>query len=51
MVRPGESDEVNTDHAKANDNPHYPQAWYGKKKKDKKKNPYRNAEKWYYYGE
>lgn len=51
MVRPGESPEVDTSMAKENEKPHYPQAWYGKKKKDKKKNPYRNAEKWYYYGE
>ncbi|MBR2315971.1 MAG: class B sortase [Clostridia bacterium] len=51
MVRPGESAEVDTSMAKENENPHYPQAWYGKKKKDKKKNPYRDAEKWYYYGE
>lgn len=51
MVRPGESAEVDTSMAKVNEKPHYPQAWYGKKKKDKKKNPYLDAEKWYYYGE
>lgn len=50
LVRAGESDEVDTSQAKTNKNPHYPQAWYGKKKKDKEKNPYLNAEKWYYYG-
>lgn len=50
LVRDGESADVDTSQAKVNDNPHYPQAWYGKKKKDKKKNPYIDAEKWYYYG-
>lgn len=47
MVRPGESESVDTSKATANEKPHYPQAYYDKKKK---KNPYKNAEKWYYYG-
>lgn len=51
LVRDGESTDIDTSQAKVNDNPRYPQAWYGKKKKDKKKNPYLDAEKWYYYGE
>ncbi len=50
LVRDGESTEVDVSQAKVNENPHYPQAWYGTKKKDKKKNPYLDAEKWYYYG-
>ena len=29
---------------KANPNPRYPQAWYDK---DKKQNPYKNANRWY----
>lgn len=47
LVRPGESEGVDTSLAKENEKPHYPQAYYDKKKK---KNPYKNAEKWYYYG-
>ncbi len=47
LVRPGESETVDTSLAKENEKPHYPQAYYDKKKK---KNPYKNAEKWYYYG-
>lgn len=50
LVRNGESEEVDTSQAKTNKNPHYPQAWYGKKKKDKEKNPFIDAEKWYYNG-
>lgn len=46
LVRPGESETVDTSLAKENAKPHYPQAYYDKKKK---KNPYKNAEKWYYY--
>ena len=47
LIRPGESEEVDTSLAKKNEKPHYPQAYYDKKKK---KNPYKDAEKWYYYG-
>ncbi len=47
LVRPGESETVDTSKAVVNEKPHYPQAYYDKKKK---KNPYKNAEKWYYYG-
>lgn len=47
LIRPGESEAVDTSLAKANEKPHYPQAYYDKKKK---KNPYKDAEKWHYYG-
>lgn len=47
LVRPGESETVDTSQAKVNEKPHYPQAYYDKKKK---KNPYKNSVKWYYYG-
>lgn len=47
MVRPGENESVDTSVAKVNNAPHYPQAYYDKKKK---KNPYAKAEKWYYLG-
>ena len=44
MVRDGESEEVDTSLVKTNPNPRYPQAWYDK---DKKQNPYKNANRWY----
>ena len=44
MVRDGESEEVDTSLVKTNSNPRYPQAWYDK---DKKQNPYKNANRWY----
>lgn len=47
LVRPGETEDVNTSVAKVNENPRYPQAYY---KKKKKKNPYKNAERWFYSG-
>lgn len=47
LVRPGETDEVNTAVAKVNEKPRFPQAYYDKKKK---KNPYKNAERWFYSG-
>ena len=45
MVRDGESEEVDTPLVKTNPNPRYPQAWYDK---DKKQNPYKNANRWYH---
>ena len=47
LVRPGESEEVNTSLAYKNENPRYPQAYYDAKKK---KNPYKDAVNWYYNG-
>lgn len=47
LVRPGETEDVNTSIAKTNESPRYPQAYYDKKNK---KNPYKNAEKWFYSG-
>lgn len=44
LVREGESEEVDVSKAKANPNPHYPQAWYDR---NGRTNPYRNAERWY----
>lgn len=48
LIRPGESEEVDTSLAQKNSKPHYPQAYYDKKKK---KNPYKDAENWHYYTE
>ena len=48
LVRPGETEDVNTSIAKVNESPRYPQAYYDKKKK---KNPYKDAERWYYSGD
>lgn len=48
LVRPGETDDVNTSIARVNEKPRYPQAFYDKKKK---KNPYKDAAKWYYSGD
>ncbi len=45
MVRPGESEYVDTSKVKVNANPQYPQAYYTAKKK---KNPYKDAVNWYY---
>ena len=47
LVRPGETDDVNTSIARVNESPRYPQAYY---KKKKKKNPYKDAERWFYSG-
>lgn len=47
LVRPGETEDVNTSVAKVNEKPRYPQAYY---KKKKKKNPYKDAERWFYSG-
>lgn len=47
LVRPGETDDVNTSIAVTNERPRYPQAYYEKKKK---KNPYKDAERWFYSG-
>ncbi|MGN1117887.1 MAG: class B sortase, partial [Acutalibacteraceae bacterium] len=47
LIRPGETEDVNTSIAKVNESPRYPQAYYDKKKK---KNPYEDAERWYYSG-
>ncbi len=44
LVRPGESENVNTDNVAANSSPKYPQAYYSKLKKE---NPYKDEEKWY----
>lgn len=44
LVRPGESAEVDVENAVVNSSPRYPQAYYDKQKKD---NPYKNAQKWY----
>jgi sortase B len=44
MVRPGESEDVNTALATVNTSPRYPQAWYSAKGQT---NPYSNADKWY----
>lgn len=48
LVRPGETEEVNTSVAHKNEKPRYPQAYYDKKNK---KNPYKKSEKWFYSGE
>ena len=47
LVRPGETEDVNTAVATVNERPRYPQAYYDKKKK---KNPYKGAENWFYSG-
>lgn len=47
LVRPGESESVDTSAAQKNKKPHYPQAYYDK---NKKKNPYKDAIRWHYYG-
>lgn len=44
MVRPNESESVDTSKCKVNENPKYPQIWYDNKGKT---NPYINDEKWY----
>ena len=43
-LRPGESEYVNTENAKVNPSPKYPQIWYDK---NGIKNPYAADEKWY----
>ena len=43
LVRPGESENVNTSAAVVNSNPRYPQAYYSKKKIS---NPYADANRW-----
>lgn len=47
LIRPGETEDVNTAIAHTNEKPRYPQAYYDKKKK---KNPYKDAERWFYSG-
>lgn len=44
LVRPGESEAVDTSLAGVNPQPRYPQIWYDKHKKT---NPYEAAERWY----
>lgn len=44
LTRQGESVDVDTSLAAAQDNPRYPQAWYDRRKLE---NPYSNAEKWF----
>ncbi len=44
LVRPGESEEVDTSKAKRNENPKHPQLWYDKHKQE---NPYKNDPRWY----
>lgn len=44
LVRPGESEKVDTSLAAVNPSPKYPQLWYTK---NGQKNPYQNDEKWY----
>lgn len=43
QVRSGESEGVNTNLAKTNSNPRYPQIWYDKRKKT---NPFKDAAQW-----
>jgi sortase B len=44
MLRPGESEDVNTSAASVNKSPRYPQAWYSAKGQT---DPYINADKWF----
>ncbi|MEG2080542.1 MAG: class B sortase [Oscillospiraceae bacterium] len=44
LVREGEDESVDTSKATINENPRYPQIWYDK---NKTKNPYKDAPKWY----
>ena len=44
LVRPGESEKVDTSLAGINPSPKYPQIWYNK---NGRTNPYQNDEKWY----
>lgn len=46
LVRPGESETVDTSRAVWNANPRYPQAWYDSKKKT---NPYAGSPRWSVY--